>query len=498
MGNKQASKAGGKTKKHDERHSDSAYRAASNGIGERDIINARSLLSHAPAAPAVTQTALVHKSDAAPPEIKKSLDDDEEEEEEDDDEEDEEEEEDEGHDNDDEEEEDDDEEEDHGPCVVIDNGSAMIRAGFAGRDGPRAVFPSIVGRPPSTSCETRRKDVYIGDEAQAKRGILNLVHPIEDGIIQSWDHMETLWKHTFYNELRVAPEEHPVLLTDAPMTPKANREKMTQIMFEALSVPAMHVITDAALSLYTSGRTTGVVVDSGHGVSHTVPVCEGSVVAHGIQRMGVAGKALTDYMSKLLNEAGYSLTTTAELEVVAHIKETLCHVSLNYDDDMRKFAEESESNKTYELPDGRTIKVTNQRFRCPEALFNPFLVNSEDEGLPETLCRSAEKTFHGHHDRTKFKWEQKDFWQHIVLSGGSTLFPGMRERLHQKLTTICPTICPYSMIDFVKVANVGPNTVYSVWIGGSILASLDTFKAMMITQDEFHDVGDSIVHRKCF
>ncbi|KAF2069188.1 hypothetical protein CYY_009488 [Polysphondylium violaceum] len=363
--------------------------------------------------------------------------------------------------------------------LVIDNGSGMVKAGFAGEDAPRCVFPSIVGYPMfNTVMHGMGKDKYIGDEAQAKRGVLSIKYPIEHGIITNWSDMETIWEYTFTNELRVDPSKHAVLLTEAPLNPKANRERMVETMFEYFDTPAVYIAIQAVLSLYASGRTTGVVLDCGDGVCHTVPIYEGYCMSHNVQRIDIGGRDITEYLMRLLTERGYAFTTTAEREIVKDIKEKTSFVAQDFIGESS--APESNIIKDYVMPDKQVLSVGSERFRCYEPFFEPSLLGMDQLGIQHLLNGSIKGCDVD---------IRRDLYKNIVISGGSTKAPGFEQRLQKELTHLVSN----PSVD-IKVT-APPNRDHSVWCGGSVLGDLKSFSDHWITKQEYQEFGKSIVHR---
>ena len=363
--------------------------------------------------------------------------------------------------------------------VVIDNGTGVMKAGFAGGDKPKVVFRSYIGRTKHTRImpggALEGSEIFVGNKADEHRGAMVLNYPMEHGIVQNWSDMERLWQHVYSKEnLNVASEEHAVLLTEAPLNPYANRAKAGEIFFEGFNVPAMYFSVQAVLSLYASGRTTGVVLDCGDGVSHVVPVYEGFALPHAIARMDIAGKDVTSHLQILLRRAGRAFHTSAEREIVRQIKEKCCYVAFNPADE-----ELSPQSTPYALPDGSTVDVGPEAFRAPEVLFQPHIIGSEYRGVHDSLVKSIMKA---DIDIRRVLFSQ------IVLSGGSTLFNGFGDRLLHELRRH-PTSPRETKI---RIA-APPERLFSTWIGGSILASLATFKSMWITKEDYQENGARVL-----
>ena len=239
----------------------------------------------------------------------------------------------------------------------------------------------------------------MGDECHASMRALNITYPIENGVITRWDDMEEIWKYTFEKKLGismdqqgyVSPDNLRIMLTEAPLNPKENRRKMAEIMFEKFHFGGIQCKPQAMLTLYSRGSSTGVVVDSGDGVTHVMCVYDGYVIDHLTRRLNIAGRHVTRHLLSLLQQRGYALNATADFEVVRDVKEKLCYVAYNYEKEMRLADETTVLMSNYELPDGRVVKVGSERFEATEALFKPELMGLECLGLSEMVFDSIQK-----------------------------------------------------------------------------------------------------------
>jgi actin-related protein len=304
------------------------------------------------------------------------------------------------------------------------------------------------------------------------RDVLTLTYPVEHGIVTNWDDMELIWHHALHDELGVSPEDHPLLLTERPPGPKADREKVTQCMFETFNVPALYIASQSVLALYAAGRTSGLAIDSGDGVTHVAPVYEGYTLPHAIHRLDIAGSALTDRLTGTLSDSN---AAQVDREVGRLIKEKLCYVAVDFDEEMRHAA-----STTYQLPDGRTLAVGDARFSVPEALFRPSLLGIESAGLGELAYNSVMKCD---------ICIRKDITTSVVLCGGTAMLPGIGERMQRELTALADTR--------VKIVSGPGSRKHQAWLGGSMLATLPSFRQICASKEEYDESGPTIIHSKC-
>ncbi|KRX00350.1 hypothetical protein PPERSA_10849 [Pseudocohnilembus persalinus] len=329
------------------------------------------------------------------------------------------------------------------PAIVIDNGSGFCKAGIAGDDAPRSQVPTVIGRPkqPGLMVGMDQKDTYVGNEVESKHEVLNLSYPIDNGEIQNWDDMEKIWDHIFHHELHVNPEDHPVLLTEAPNNKKKNREQMIKLMFEKYNVNSFFLATQQVLALFATGNTTGIVVDSGYASTHTVPIYEGFALSHAIQKTPLAGRDLTDYLIKLYEEGGskgddpqqrrkFSTMPEANWVNANDTKEKKCYIVSDYESEIKQQEGGGKEDVLHVLPDGNKIYMGTELFKCPEALFTPLKLGKDYQGIHESTFQSI------------MKCEvdiRKDLYGNIVLAGGTTMFKGLKDRLKKEVAALAPS-----------------------------------------------------------
>ncbi|KAG8505465.1 Actin-related protein T2 [Galemys pyrenaicus] len=368
------------------------------------------------------------------------------------------------------------------PAVIFDNGSGLCKAGLSGEIGPRHVISSVVGHPKfkMPAAGAGQKEYLVGEDALQKHEVLQLRYPIERGLIAGWDDMEKLWKHLFEWELGVKASDRPVLMTEPSLNPRETREKMAEVMFEGFSVPAFYLSDQAVLALYASACVTGLVVDSGDGITCTVPIFEGYSLPHAVTKLSLAGRDVTEHLSRLILASGRTFSCALDKALVDDIKEKLCYVALEPEKELSRRPEEVA--REYRLPDGAVVRIGDQLYQAPEALFSPDQLGVQSPGLPKMVSCSI----------TKCDADiQKTLFGEIVLSGGSTLLPGLDDRLLRELEHLAARGTP------IKIT-APPDRWFSTWIGASIVTSLSSFKQMWVTSADFKEFGTSVVQRRCF
>lgn len=322
--------------------------------------------------------------------------------------------------------------------------------------------------------------------------MLNTSYPIENGQIVDWNGMTHLWDYTFFERMNITPSEHKILLTEPPLNRTDNKTKMLDNMFSTYGFAAAKVEIQAMLVLYAQGQIKGVVVDSGDGVTHVVPVWDNTCPTHQIRRLDVAGRHVTKYLIKLLQARGYNFNRTADFETVRLIKEQCCYIGYDIEVEKRLALETTTTLQRFILPDGREIKVGMERFEAPEVLFEPSLVDSEKPGLHRMIfdmIQDADVDL------------RPDFYKHIVLSGGSTMYPGLPSRLEKEMRNLYLQNILKGDTERLKKFKLNiedpPRRKHMVFLGGSVLADImDQEPRYWITKVEWDEFGSNILIRK--
>jgi actin-related protein len=379
--------------------------------------------------------------------------------------------------------------------IIIDNGSFSCKAGFSEDDMPRVDIPTVIGYPINQGEELdanvntdEQTDIFVGEDAISKGGTLKLKYPIEKGVFTNFPVMKDIWKHIFYNELLADPKSHAVIITEPPLSPYSHKKEIAHLVFDVLNADSLYIATSSTLALYANGKTTGLVVDIGYETTSCVPIYEGFVLNHAINKIEMGGEDLTKYFSYLLNIKKENLHLgkdqlkydSAERTILNNMKEQYCEVAEDFDSQVKKCMD-SKFMIPHELPDKRIICIGAEKYQCPELLFAPSNYQKEYGGIHELTFRSIKKCDDDIH---------KDLFSNVVLCGGSSLFPNIKTRFQKELGSLAPTGKKVNVI-------APPERKYSTWLGGAILASLDQFKDhMFLKRSQYLEGGENEIYKR--
>lgn len=380
--------------------------------------------------------------------------------------------------------------------IVLDQGTGFVKLGYGSSNAPEFTFPSIVGRPILRAEEKingqELQDIMVGDEANQARAALDIKYPMDNGIVRNWEDMEHLWDYSFYNKLKRHDfHDDKILLTEAPLNPLKNREKMVDTMFSKYGFGGVYVAIQAVLALYAQGLSSGVVVDSGDGVTHIVPVYESVVLNHLIKRIDIAGRDITRQLINLLLRRGYAFNRSADFETVRQIKEKFCYISYDLDFDKKLTTDTTVLMDKYELPDGRVINIGPERYLAPECLFQPYLVDSEAPGMAEAVFETVQRA-----DLDI----RSTLYNGIVLSGGTSMYPGLPSRLEKEIKQLWLAKVlngdPTRLGNFKLKIDDPPRRRHMVFLGGAVLANVMADKEhLWITKQEWDEQGPRVLQK---
>ncbi|KAG8348816.1 putative Actin [Trypanosoma vivax] len=403
----------------------------------------------------------------------------------------------------------------HNPVAVLDVGSRLTRVGFGGEEAPRVVSSTVVGTPKQRglvgSLLQHYSDDYAGDAACAREGLLNLCYPVQNRRIVNFSALEHALQDILYQQLPLVPCDTPLLWVEAACTSRIDRERLSELLFESFDVPLLGTVGAPTTTAYSTGRTSGLVLDSGEGCTTFSAVWEGYSLQYAVHVSPLAGGVLTDKLLSFLRAKGYPFSTSRDRRLAEEVKHSLCYVAADVEREMEEMNKKLKP-EYYGLPDDQHIYLNEGQFMIPELLFNPLLCDADchlggeaaaEAGTPSgdvnSLVRASISVAS---DRDNWAdtvvkvvqaapvFTHQRLFENVVLGGGNTLFPGIEQRLQREL--VLRRTSTEQKVNCIAFADRD----LAAWIGGSVVASMSTFPQMCLSRKDYLESGPSIVHTK--